>query len=1491
MEGGDIRVSNIDQRIVQMKFDNTSFEENVAASLSTLDKLNRSLKLQGAAKGFADVSEAAGKVSFDALSSGLSQVADKFGVMRIVGLEALNRITEKVVDTGIEIAKSFTIEPIKEGFDNYETQINAVQTILANTAAEGTKIGDVNKVLAELNTYANQTVYNFSDMTKNIGTFTAAGVNLQTSVNSIKGIANLAALSGSSSEQASTAMMQLSQAIAAGKVQLQDWNSVVNAGLGGKVFQDALVNTARASGVAIDSIIKKAGSFRNSLQEGWLTSDVLTKTLSQFTGDLSTAQLKAMGFTAQQAAQIESLGTTAVNAATKIKTATQLGQALKEEVGTAYATIFKTIFGDIGQATDLFTNIHNVAENALTGPIYALNNVLQGWAKLGGRTALIDGLTAAFHDLSAVIKPIMQAFREIFPPTTAKQLYDMTVNFKDFFEKLKIGGVTADELKRTFAGVFAIFKLGWDVVKALGNFLGDLFGQLTKGSGGFLEFTARIGDWIVKVKDAVEKGEDITKFFDKLRVYLQVPVVLLEAAAQYVKDLFDRFDGASKATQALDTINQKLGPIGQVSEMMNKVWGFLLDHLTGFAKVLDPVIKKFEDFAQQLGQSIVNAFKNLNYQDVLQIFNAGLLTGLVVLVKKFVDKFKSGGESDGGLKGLVDTIKESFETMNKTLETMQSTLKAATLLEIALAIGVLTISITELAKVNAAGLAAASGAMTIMFTQLVASLGAFQKFVGTEGFAKMPFMMASLILLAGAIDVLTIAVQNLGTMDWATLRKGLDGVSVLLTVLAGDIRLMGDPEHLISAGLGIIALSKGIRNLAEVVVNLSGLSWTELAKGLTGIAGVLTALALFSKFAEANIAGISQGAGIVLLATGIKLLVSSIKDFSNFSWTQIAKGLLTLAGALGAIGGALKLIPPTSVFSAAGVLIVASSLGLIDDAVVKLGDLSFKEIAKGLVTMALALAEIAAALYLLPPSTMLSAAAIFVTAASLGMISDALGKMGGMSWTEIAKSLIELAGALAIIAAALILAEGTLPGSLAILVMAAALEVLNPVLQSFGKMSWTDIAQSLIMLAGVFVVLAGAGVLLAPVTPVLIALGVAITLLGVGVLSAGAGLLFFSAAMTALSVAGTAGIAVLVALVTAILGLLPLAGKEIGLAILAFAEVIGNGGPAIVKAFVVILGSIIDAFNQLTPKIVDTLLKLLLQLLEKAAEYVPKLAVAGGQLIIGLLNGIGQEVPGMANAATNLLIAFLKSIGDQTPRLIQAGFNLILTYVDSLSDAIDKNAPALGRAAVKLAGAIIDGMIKGIGAGAQSVIDSVGNMATGALKSAGHLLGINSPSKEFYKIGAWSAEGMSNGIDDNADMVSKSSSNMGKAALTSMTKTISTLADAVQGSMNVTPTITPVLDLTNVKSGASQIGSMLALKPVNVDTTFTRAVNVSAGVSTDTNSTNPTDVASSKLSSGVTFIQNNNSPKALSSAEIYRLTKNQLSVAKGYYVFDNGSSG
>lgn len=203
----------VDDRVVEMRFDNAQFERNVQTSISTLDKLKQSLKLTDASKGLEGISNAAKRVDMSPMATGVETVKMKFSALEVMAVTALANITNSAVNASKRMISAITTRPIKDGFTEYETQMNAVQTILANTQKEGTNVKIVNSALDELNHYADKTIYNFTEMTRNIGTFTAAGVKLDTSVSSIKGIANLAAVSGSTSQQASTAMYPTVQQI------------------------------------------------------------------------------------------------------------------------------------------------------------------------------------------------------------------------------------------------------------------------------------------------------------------------------------------------------------------------------------------------------------------------------------------------------------------------------------------------------------------------------------------------------------------------------------------------------------------------------------------------------------------------------------------------------------------------------------------------------------------------------------------------------------------------------------------------------------------------------------------------------------------------------------------------------------------------------------------------------------------------------------------------------------------------------------------------------------------------------------------------------------------------------------------------------------------------------------------------------------------------------------------------------------------------------
>ena len=375
----------VDERVVEMRFDNQQFESATKQTMSTLDKLKAALKFPSSSKSLESISSAAKKVDFSGMNKGIETVNAKFSAMQVIGMTALSNITSAAMRAGSNLVKSFTLDPVVSGFKEYELQMNSIQTILANTKSKGTTMSDVTAALDELNEYADLTIYNFAEMTKNIGTFTAAGVDLDTSVGAIKGIANLGAMSSSTSAQVSTAMYQLSQALATGRVSLMDWNSVVNAGMGGEQFQNALKRTAENFGYDVDSMIKKYGSFRESLtQGGWLTADVLNETLNQIGGAYDEAALKAKGYSNDQIAAILDLAETATNAATEVKTFSQLMDTLKEAAGSGWAKTWQLIFGDFEQAKEFFSGLHETLEPIVTGPIDAMNSVIEGAMGGGG---------------------------------------------------------------------------------------------------------------------------------------------------------------------------------------------------------------------------------------------------------------------------------------------------------------------------------------------------------------------------------------------------------------------------------------------------------------------------------------------------------------------------------------------------------------------------------------------------------------------------------------------------------------------------------------------------------------------------------------------------------------------------------------------------------------------------------------------------------------------------------------------------------------------------------------------------------------------------------------------------------------------------------------------------------------------------------------------------------------------------------------------------
>jgi tape measure domain-containing protein len=1480
MEGGDLCMSSIDERVVNMKFNNSQFTSGVKQTTDSLDSLKKSLNLDAQAKSLQNLDDAGKKFSLQGMAQGIDTIAGKFSALSIAGITALANLTSKAVDAGLQFVKSFTFQPIIDGLHEFETNMNSIQTVLANTSSKGTTLDQVNAALAQLNTYSDKTIYNFSEMAKNIGTFTAAGVGLDASVSAIKGIANLAAVSGSSADQASTAMYQLSQAIAGGVVRLQDWNSVVNAGMGGQGFQDALKRTARVHGVAVDDMIKKDGSFRDSLQENWLSAQILTETLSTYTGDLSASQLKSMGYSDQQITEILKMGKVAQDAATKVKTATQLLDTLKEAVGSGWTNTFQIIIGNFKESQDLFTGISNSLGGMISASANARNKLLSDWKALGGRAVLIDAIRLAFKALMDIVKPISNAFREIFPATTGKQLYEFTKAIHVFAENLQISGTAANNVKRTFAGVFAIFDIGFQVIKQVVVMFARLFGQATAGASGFLSVTASIGDFFVALDKAIKNGEGLTNFFTGLGNVLAVPIALIRA---FVGLLFQLGSGLAKldfsgVTTAVGQLAKHFQPLEGLGNAIAAVWSHVGNVMAKVWQFFQPVARAMGDFFSGLGKAISSALTTGDFSTVLDIINTGLFGGLVLLVRKFLKDPKIGVDIGGGL---IDSIKGAFGGLTDTLKTMQQQVKSKVILNIAIAVGILAASLVALSLLDSGKLAGALGGITVLFTELVGSLAILEKIMAKDAFSsgKLIAISIGMMGIATAMLILAGAVAILAHLSWDQLARGLVGAGVGLGILAGAMFLFSKVPltGLIAGSAALVVGATGLVIMAAALKILSSLSWDDIGRSMVALAGSLVILAVGLTLLAASLPGAGS---LVIASVGLLGLGLALQLMSKLSWDDIGRSMVALAGSLIILAAGLTLMD-ASLPGAASLVVAAGGLLILGFALQQIAKLNWDDIGRSMVVLGGSLLILAIGLTAMIASGP-GAAALTIAATALVILAGALLLVTKLSWEDIGKSMVVLAGSLLILAVGLTAMVAALPGAAALLVAAAALTILVPVLALLGNMGWDVIGTGLGALAATLGLLAIAGVALLPAIPGLLGLGLAITLLGAGVLAAGIGVSAFAIGLTALSVAGAAGALALTALFSAVIAQIPIFLQSLAVGLIGFVQVLLNAAPVFLNGMVVVITTLLTAINTVAPAIIQTLWILVTNLVNVLVAGIPFFVNAGLKIIVGVLNGITANLPKIFAAGTALIIQFINGIQGSMNKIADAAMKAVVKFVNTLADSIRSNSAKMQAAGDNLAGAIIDGMVGGISHGIGRIISAAQDMASSALNAAKSFLGIHSPSKEFFKVGGYSTEGFAKGLVETSGVVAKAATNVGNTAMMSLQKSISGLSDKVAMKLDFQPVITPVLDLSNVDAGTNKIAtSFQKIKSLSLDSSYNSAVQATQGAQAVQDAKNPsTTTTASSQQAPVVFNQYNNSPKALSEAEIYRKTNNQLSVAK-----------
>lgn len=830
----------VDDRIVEMRFDNRDFEQNVRTSMSTLEKLKQSLKFSGASKGLDDMGSAIKKIDMSSLGANVEIVGNKFSVLEQIGIGALRNIGNSAMEVGKKMVSALTIDPVKSGFDEYNTQINAVQTILANTAAEGTTLDQVNRALDELNRYADLTIYNFTEMTRNIGTFTAAGVDLETSVSAIQGIANVAAVSGSTSQQASVAMYQLSQALAAGTVKLQDWNSVVNAGMGGEVFQNALKETSELLGTGAEAAIKAKGSFRESLQTGWLTSQVLTETLKKFTTSganeyvakytglskeavdaamenakaqhgeadaikvVSSELAKQTGKSEEQIASILNMARTAEDAATKVKTIPQLMDTINEAVQSGWTQTWEIIIGDFEEAKELLTSVSDVAQDWVNKISNRRNDILEG-----AMTSSWDKLTAKINEAG--------------------------VTTEEFEEKTKAAlearGYHVDTLIGEYGSLEAVFRSGrvstnilQDAIDGLNSSLSNLEGiQETLKDGS-------TGDDVKKIQEAlVSMGYSLDKFGSD-GIFGSETVAAVKAFQEAKGLTVDGIIGPD----TLAALKEASGTTAKITE-----------DLSGLIAGVDQLGGR-----EALLQSFANIFKYL-----------GDLAAPMKNAWKSIFPPKTTEEAAAQLKGIIDKFHSFTETLtvsDETADNIQRTFKGLfSILEIGEKI------LTTVASKGFSGLSKVAGMLDFDFLEVTAKVGdsiaAFKDFLFTNDLtvSGVDSLDDGVKMVAKAFGELYETVKNLPEV-----KKFFDDLKNI---------------NLEEVGLDIIAgLENGIREAKGKVPDVISEIGQDILDAIKGVFGIHAQAAEMETIGEDAVESFADG-----IRNKTSGAVDVVKDFAD----------------------------------------------------------------------------------------------------------------------------------------------------------------------------------------------------------------------------------------------------------------------------------------------------------------------------------------------------------------------------------------------------------------------------------------------------------------------------------------------------------------------------------------------------------------------------------------------------------------------------------
>lgn len=1194
-------MSNIDENIVKMTFDNANFESRLSNTLHSLDQLTASLKFQGAQDGFKSIAAAADSVNLASMSGALDNISSKFSAMGAIGFSIISNLTTSALHFAETVGHK-VLDPLLSG-----GRQRAINLDNAKFAFQGLGI-DVTAAMDSALSAVKGTAFGLDEAAKAAAQFGASGIGAgKDMTQSLRGIAGIAAMSNSSFSEIADIM---TKAAAMGKVTNIDLQQFATRGL------NAAAAYAKATGVTEAQVHEMA-------TKGTLDYAKFAKAMDDtFGAHAQEADKTFSGAMGNMHAALSRLG-----AAFYIP---QLENQRK--ILNAFSPVLDNLKTSLQPVLDMFTGFTVIKTDKLVAFLGALDftklevpmhNFAQAFANI-------------MYAIQAFITPVKQAFNEIIPLNAGQGLLRFSEALVHFTEKLKIGGKTVDEVRGVFYGLFSILDITWAVVKGVVGVIGDLLGALLPAGGGVLNFAAGLGENLRMLDATLVSGGKIQDFFDNLGGYLQKPIAFLRLVGSAIADVFKSFTESDAAETSLGRINARIDQTETSAEKLKDVWDTFTSHLSGVFNVLSTIWDYISNWFSTLGQKIAASFHPGDFDSAVDIVNVGLLGGIALLFKKFMQ----GGLDNVFSSGMVARVKAMLGGVTTTLKAMQTDLKADALLKIAAALALLAASLVVLSLIDSAALTKALTAMAVAFGEMVGVMALIDKLVSSNSAAiKLGIIGAALIEFSTAAGILTLAIRNLSGLSWDELVKGLVGVAGGLLIMVGASQLMADGSlGMIAAGAGMVAISGGLLILSEAVKSFASMSWGEIGKGLVGVAGGLILVTAALNFMPPS--GVISGIGFIEVSAGLIILAQAVKQFGDMDWGTLGKGLLGIGAALLIVAAAMNIMPLDAPITAAGLLILAIALNVMAEAIKILGNMDMGTLAKG----------------------------IGAVAAIMLILAIATNAM-----------------------------EGALPGAAALVVVSGALLILTHVMEKLGAMKTGDIIKALLALAGVLAVLGIAAFVMEPIIPALLGLGAAIALIGAGFALFGAGVWLVAKGLEELAASGVAGASAFVEMMKTVETAIPEILGALIKSIIDQGEELLKATPLLIRLIAAVLDQLLDTIIQLAPKLGQALVAVIKAALNLIKEEFPEYVKTGMLVLLSILRGIRDNIGEIVTVVADIVVNFLDALQKKVPEIVDAVYNFMVVVVTQLAGKIGESVFIFAPLAIAFMNGFLNGLENAVG--------------------------------------------------------------------------------------------------------------------------------------------------------------------------------------------------